>query len=175
MSKKKQISDHNATESHYGRARTLPSEPLSLLLASRGVRLTSKRKALLKILENSDQHLDAAGLLKTAQQHMKIDRATVYRTIDLLKREGLIDELDLMHLRGEMHYYEARTDKEHFHFACFGCGKIEEVSTPLFDELLHQVAKDGGFQIEAARLEIGGYCSVCAGKEKKRPKLAEQK
>jgi Fe2+ or Zn2+ uptake regulation protein len=175
MSKAEQISTNNATESHYSRTKTLSSEPLSMRLASRGVRLTSKRKALLKILENADQHLDAAGLLKAAQQHMEIDRATVYRTIDLLKREGLIDELDLMHLRGEMHYYEARTDKEHFHFACFGCGKIEEVSTPLFDELLHRVAKDGGFQIEAARLEIGGYCSVCAGKEKKKPRPAEQK
>ncbi len=32
--------------------------------------------------------------------------STVYRTIDLLKKQGLIDELDLLHLRGDRHYYE---------------------------------------------------------------------
>jgi Fe2+ or Zn2+ uptake regulation protein len=44
-----------------------------------------------------------------------VDRSTVYRTLDLLKRQGLIDEFDLMHLNGEGHYYEPcalRTSKE---------------------------------------------------------------
>jgi Fur family ferric uptake transcriptional regulator len=167
MNVQSQIRSDNATESHYQRIRTTPSQALSERLAGRGVRLTTKRKTLLKILEEADQHLDAASLLKAAQQHMEIDRATVYRTLDLLKREGLIDELDLMHLRGEMHYYEARTGKEHFHLACLECGRIEEVSMPIFDELKRQVSKDRGFQIETARLEIGGYCPECAAKIKK--------
>ncbi len=171
MSVKSSIRSDNATQSHYRRVHTAPSQPLSERLAGRGVRLTSKRRTLLKILEDADQHLDAAGLLKAAKQHMKIDRATVYRTLDLLKREGLIDELDLMHLRGEMHYYEARTGKEHFHLACFGCGRIEEVSMPLLEQLKGQVCRERKFQIETARLEIGGYCSDCSERFKKKKGL----
>jgi Fur family ferric uptake transcriptional regulator len=156
------IRPQNATESHYQRQRAVLSQPLCERLAARGVRLTSRRRALLKILEEADRHLDAAALLEVAQQQMEIDRATVYRTLELFKREGLIDELDLMHLRGEMHYYEVRTAKEHFHFACFGCGRVEEIATPLFEQLKQEVGREKGFTIQTARLEIGGYCAECA-------------
>jgi Fur family transcriptional regulator, ferric uptake regulator len=154
----------NATESHYPRTRNKARERLSESLAARGVRLTPRRRALLEILEEANRHLDAAGLLAAAKQRMRIDRATVYRTLDLLKKEGLVDELDLMHLRGEMHYYEPRTGDEHFHLACFGCGRIEEISTPLFEQLKLSVGRQKGFAIQTARLEIGGYCSDCAAK-----------
>jgi len=166
----------DATESHYQRTRAVPTQPLSERLAARGVRLTLRRRALLKILEEADRHLDAAALLEVAQKQMEIDRATVYRTLDLFKREGLIDELDLMHLRGEMHYYEVRTGKEHFHLACFGCGRIEEISTPLFEQLKREVGKERGFTIQTARLEIGGYCAACAvsASERKGPETSEQ-
>ena len=157
----------NANESHYLRTRHPAQESLSLRLAACGVRLTPRRRALLEILEETNCHLDAAGLLEAAKQRMQMDRATVYRTLDLLKKLGLVDELDLMHLRGEMHYYEARTDKEHFHLACFGCGRIEEVSMPVFEQLKNEIGRSRGFQIETARLEIGGYCSDCAAKEKR--------
>lgn len=167
-------SPQNATESQYRRIRTAPARPLTERLAERGIRLTAKRRAILRILEEADQHLDAAGLLKEAQKQLDIDRATVYRTLDLLKRQGLIDELDLMHLRGEMHYYEARSDgQEHFHFVCFGCGRIEEVHAPLFAELKQQVAAQRRVQIEVARLEIGGYCEACAAKRAARKEADE--
>ncbi len=161
----------NATVSHYPRTRKKAREALSQRLVARGIRLTPRRRALLEILEETNCHLDAAGLLEAAKQRMRIDRATVYRTLELLKKQGLIDELDLMHLRGEMHYFEARTGEEHFHLACFGCGRIEEVSTPLFEQLKGLVGKEKGFAIQTARLEIGGYCSDCAAKgdKNKRP------
>jgi len=154
----------NATQSHYRRAVDTSELPITEKLRARGFRLTEKRKILLKILEEADHHLDAATLLERAKSRMGIDRATVYRTLDLLKKEGLVDELDLLHLRGGMHYYEARTDHEHFHLACFGCGQVEEVSTPLFEELKMQVARDKGFAVATTRLEIGGYCSACTAK-----------
>ncbi len=158
----------NATQSHYLRARNPAREPLSERLAAHGVRLTPRRRALLEILEESSRHLDAAGLLEAARQRMRIDRATVYRTLDLLKKAGLVDELDLMHLRGEMHYYEARTGNEHFHFACFGCGRITELASPLFEQLKQQVSQEQGVRIETTRLEIGGYCADCAAEASRR-------
>jgi Fur family ferric uptake transcriptional regulator len=49
----------------------------------------------------------------------RIDRSTVYRTIDMLKRRGLIDELDLMHIEGEKHYYEVKTNHDHCTWPAF--------------------------------------------------------
>src|SRR6185437_199119 len=46
------------------------------------------------------------------ERGVEVDRATVYRTVDMLKRHGLVDELDLMHLQGEKHYYEVRTRRD---------------------------------------------------------------
>lgn len=140
---------------------------LSAKFAEAGIRMTRQRRVLLEILDESDAHLDARTLCERAQKKIGVDRATVYRTLDLLKKNGLIDELDLMHLHGEMHYFEARTGSEHFHLACFGCGKITEVADEMFERLKKHVAEREGFQVQTARLEIGGYCSACAGKQGK--------
>src|ERR1700723_1552989 len=132
-------------------------------LASKGVRLTAQRRALIEVIQDADQHLDAASLLEPARQREPgIDRATVYRTIELLKKLRLVDELDLMHLQGEKHFYEVKTKREHVHLACFRCGRIEEFSSPLFEGLKAEISKQAGFTIRVTRLEVGGNCRACA-------------
>ncbi|HLH38648.1 MAG TPA: Fur family transcriptional regulator [Bryobacteraceae bacterium] len=131
-----------------------------------GVRLTAQRRALIEVIQEAKEHLDAASLLALARQREPgIDRATVYRTIELLKKLRLIDELDLMHLEGEKHYYEVKTRREHLHLACFRCGRIEEFSTALFEQLKDEIARQAGFAIRIARLEVGGNCRACAAAE----------
>ena len=83
---------------------------------------------------------------RARQVDPKIDRATVYRTLELLKRLGLIDELDLMHLNGEKHYYEVKTQKDHLHLACFHCGEIEELDSPTFQRLKREIAAQNDFE-----------------------------
>jgi len=141
-----------------------PFERRSLLdeLAAKGVRLTSQRRILIEIIQNADQHLDAASLLELARRsEPNIDRATVYRTIELLKRFRLIDELDLMHLQGEKHYYEVKTRRDHIHLACFSCGLIEEFTSSMFDQLKNEISRQAGFTIRVSRLEVGGLCRAC--------------
>lgn len=131
-------------------------------LALRGIRITGQRKILVETIQDSDRHLDAASLLQLARQRDKgINRATVYRTLELLKKLRLIDELDLMHLNGEKHFYEAKTNVDHVHLACFQCGRIEEFTSPLFERLKAEIAREKGFHIRVTRLEVGGRCSQC--------------
>jgi len=131
-------------------------------LTSKGVRLTAQRRVLVEIIQDATEHLDAAALLDEAQKReLSIDRATVYRTIDLLKKLRLVDELDLMHLNGEKHYYEVKTRRDHIHLACFQCGRIEEFASPMFEELKAEISHQKGFQIQVVRLEVGGWCSSC--------------
>lgn len=155
-------------------AKPCPFQRSSLLeeLESRGVRLTAQRRAVVEIIQEADRHLDAATLLELAQQKQtNIDRATVYRTLELLKKLRLIDELDLMHLKGEKHYYEVKTRREHVHLACFRCGRIEEVSSVLFERLKQQIAAHADFELQVSRLEIGGLCRNCRTKEPKRKEM----
>ena len=85
----------------------------------------------------------------------------MYRTIALLKDRGLIDELDLMHIEGEKHYYEAKTNRDHCHMACFRCGAIMEYTSSAFEKLKLEMAQQSGFQIRVVRLEVGGMCKQC--------------
>jgi Fur family ferric uptake transcriptional regulator len=136
--------------------------------SSTGLRLTNQRRVLLEVIQSANEHLDAVSLLRLARERdTSIDRATVYRTLDLLKKLRLVDELDLMHLNGEKHYYEARRDRDHIHLACFQCGKIEEFQNPLFERLKQEITQERGFQISVVRMEAGGRCSKCGQHPKK--------
>lgn len=131
-------------------------------LMSRGLRMTRQRRIILGIVETARQHLDASQILRKAHKlDAQIDRVTVYRTLSLLKRHGLVDELDLMHLQGEKHYYERRPQRDHIHMACLRCGKIAEFESDLFDRLKGQIQRECHFHIVVTRLEVGGYCSGC--------------
>ena len=88
---------------------------LQQTLAKKGIRLTRQRRVILQVMDDAEQHLDVDQILERAQ---KIDQGvhlvTVYRTIDLLKKHGLIDELDLLHLaRGSALLRDARAARSH--------------------------------------------------------------
>jgi Fur family transcriptional regulator, ferric uptake regulator len=137
---------------------------------AKGVRLTSQRRVLIETIQQADRHLDASALLTLARRKdPKIDRATVYRTIELLKSLGLIDELDLMHLNGEKHYYEVKTQRNHLHLACFGCGAIQEFASPTFERLKQEIAARNSFDVQVMRLEVGGLCKRCATQQASLP------
>ncbi len=140
----------------------MPSGYLERQLTDRGIRITRQRRAVLKIIENAERHLNAATILEMARrQDSGIDRVTVYRTLGLLKQHNLIDELDLLHIRGEGHYYEQRPKRQHLHLACLGCGQVTEFESAYFDKMKAQLAKEAGFNVAFARVEIGGYCERC--------------
>jgi len=131
-------------------------------LSRRGVRLTKQRRAILAVIETAQRHLDAAQILrKSIKLDAAIDRVTVYRTLGLLKRHGLIDELDLMHVKGDAHYYERKIGRDHLHMTCLRCGAVNEFESSLLERLKQTVQKECQFQVLIARLEMGGYCARC--------------
>jgi Fur family ferric uptake transcriptional regulator len=138
---------------------------LQQALGKRRIRLTRQRRVILQVMDDAEQHLDVDQILERAQ---KIDSGvalvTVYRTIDLLKKHGLIDELDLLHLRGDRHYYESHGPRDHIHVACLGCGKVREFESRLYEQLKQQIARDMNMKVTVSRTEVGGYCAECLGK-----------
>jgi Fur family transcriptional regulator, ferric uptake regulator len=144
---------------------------LQKTLREKGIRLTRQRRVILEVMDTAEQHLDVDQILARAQ---KMDPAvhlvTVYRTIDLLKKEGLIDELDLLHLRGDRHYYETHGPRDHIHVACLRCGKVREFESRLYEQLKEQIARDFEMQVTVSRTEVGGICNDCLVNEKKSPR-----
>ena len=141
-------------------------------LSARGIRLTRQRRVLLQVMETARRHLDAGEILERAKKmDAGITRVTVYRTIDLLKRQGLIDELDLLHLRGDRHFYESHGPRDHIHVACMGCGKVREFESRLYEQLKEQIARDFNMKVTISRTEVGGYCAECLAAH---PALAER-
>ncbi|MGB9235343.1 MAG: transcriptional repressor [Terriglobales bacterium] len=135
---------------------------LQMQLAGRGIRMTTQRRAILTVIETAAKHLDASQILRKAKRlDHSVDRSTVYRTLELLKRQGMVDELDLMHLKGEGHYYERKLGRDHIHMACLRCGKITEFVSETFESLKSQLERDCRFHIVVSRLEVGGYCAGC--------------
>ena len=151
-----------ATGRNYMQQLTVQRPSLVEGLASRGIRMTSQRRALVETIQSAERHLDAASLLEQARKRdPRINRATVYRTLELLKRLRLVDELDLMHLQGEKHFYEVKPEVDHVHLACFECGKVAEFTSPIFERLKTEIGRQKGFHIRTIRLEVGGRCSKC--------------
>jgi Fur family ferric uptake transcriptional regulator len=146
---------------------------LQQTLSQRGIRMTRQRRVILQVMDDAEQHLDVDQILARAQ---KIDSGvhlvTVYRTIDLLKKQGLIDELDLLHLRGDRHYYESHGPRDHIHVACLRCGKVREFESRLYEQLKEQIARDFQMQVTISRTEVGGYCADCLATQPRPKKSA---
>ena len=136
-------------------------------LREHGLRLTRQRKIIADVLQEAGEHLDAPEVLRRAQNQMPgLHLATVYRALESLKKLGIIDELDLMHVNGHGHFYEARTNKDHMHFTCQRCRAVFEIQDELFEKLKSQIERSHGFTLRVARLELGGLCMRCAAKAK---------
>ena len=142
-----------------------PEEKLIDRMKAKGIRLTGQRRVLADLLENATEHLDAEQVYQRAKvKDRSIHRATVYRTLNKLKKLGLVDELDLMHVSGERHYYEIRPSTLHIHLVCTVCKGVDEPSESFWEDLKRRVKSDSGFQPEVVRIEMAGICLACQRK-----------
>jgi len=113
-----------ATPSH--RASTASASTLRKPLAispssgERGIRLTRQRRVILQVMDDAEQHLDVDQILARAKSiDPGVHLVTVYRTIELLKKERLIDETGFAASSRDRHYYETHGPRDHIHVACF--------------------------------------------------------
>ena len=138
---------------------------LTQALSERGIRMTRQRRVILQVMDDAEQHLDVDQIFERAQRvDPEVHLVTVYRTVDLLKKHGLIDELDLLHLRGDRHYYETHGPRDHIHVACLKCGKVREFESRLYEQLKSQIERDFAMKVTVSRTEVGGYCAECLAK-----------
>jgi Fur family ferric uptake transcriptional regulator len=124
--------------------------------------LTTQRRLLLELLRDAEGHIDAKELYRRASaRDESIGPATVYRSLNLFKELGLVEERRLGKVRC---YYEIKQSPEHQHLVCQGCGKIIEFQNPLIGQLIKAVRREHGFKVTKAELYLEGYCPECEEK-----------
>ncbi len=123
-------------------------------LRDTGVRVTRQREALLKVLSEASDHPDAAELHRRARTlDDSLSLATVYRTLSVLEREGVVLRLALENGGAR---YEVADALHHDHIVDIDTGVITEFRSEKLEELQRQIAAELGYEIVHHRMEL--YC-----------------
>lgn len=128
-------------------------------LGEMGYRLTPQRMLVLKAIENSANHISAEEIYgQVVEVYSHVNISTVYRTLDLLKRLGLVTETDLG--GGRVRYHPA--DKgHHHHLVCQECGKVIELDDFVLVPLKNTLYNEYDFDADLKHLGIFGRCGRC--------------
>ncbi|HHY40838.1 MAG TPA: transcriptional repressor [Syntrophaceticus sp.] len=134
-------------------------------IENQNFRLTPQREAVLKVLfQEKDRHLTSYELYNKAKKICpEIGLATVYRTLELLLKLGLIS--DVKFDKGLTHYELRDTeDDNHHHLICKKCGRQLEIVGAIPEKLLDLIGSETGFQIIDYSCLFHGYCKQCREK-----------
>jgi Fur family ferric uptake transcriptional regulator len=132
-------------------------------LQQQGLKLTSERIALVREIFSTHYHFEADELLfKMKEKAVKISRATVYRTLELLVKSGMVRRVHL----GEDHYhYEHVTGNSHHdHLICTTCGGIIEFHDEELEQRQLAICARKKFTPTFHNLQILGVCDSCTRK-----------
>ncbi|WP_049783401.1 Fur family transcriptional regulator [Mahella australiensis] len=116
--------------------------------------------AIYEMLRGTKQHPSAEMIYKTLENdYPTMSLATVYKTIDILKDAGLIQELKDMTSTGR---YDANT-APHPHIICIKCNKVDDLDLDISfdDELLHKAKEASGYDVLYSQVYFYGYCPDC--------------
>lgn len=129
-------------------------------LHKEGLRYTKQRQEIWNELRSSDEHRDAEEIFFALRKRgLKISRATVYRTIDVLVKNNLIDKLDIGDGRARFEYNDKYL--HHDHLICTGCGKIIEFNNNEIEELQNKIANQHNFKLLHHSHQLFGICKDC--------------
>lgn len=119
---------------------------------------TNHKMTLVNIFEtNKNRALSANNILSMVDG---INRATVYRQINSLLKEGIIRKT--YNPTTKSYQYQFSDDcSNHFHLTCTGCGKIIHLKCNEVEGFILHIFKSHGFNINYAKTSLVGLCKEC--------------
>jgi Fur family peroxide stress response transcriptional regulator len=128
-------------------------------LRNKGYKATPQRIAICRIALHSREHPTAQSIYNDVKKvHPTVSLATVYKTLQVLRDLGLIQELNLPQV-------QARFDpclKPHVNLICQQCGKIEDLDDPTAREISGRVSTATKFKPNGQRIDVYGICQKCS-------------
>jgi Fur family ferric uptake transcriptional regulator len=135
-------------------------EPFRAYLREHNLPVTAQRLAIADVVLASDRHLSVEEVAKELEERgAAAGTATVYRTLEVLVRSGLVVERDFG--EGFRRYEPARGIPNHEHLLCTVCGHVTEFRDERLDRMTTLMAESHQFARSRHRLVIYGTCLTC--------------
>ena len=144
-------------------AQSPPRDELEAIarLRAHGGRLTPSRRELVRHFFDHDTTITVDELVALFPF---FDPATLYRTVNVLERTGIIEHIHLGH--GAATYRRAGADT--VTVVCRHCGGAIEVARRDFRTLATKIHDRHGFTIDLGHFAITGTCAECADRSSAR-------
>ncbi|HMK60819.1 MAG TPA: transcriptional repressor [Dissulfurispiraceae bacterium] len=124
-----------------------------------GLKMTPQRLSIISFLEGNKDHPTAEDIYKKiSKKFPTISLATVYKTLETLKRHGVINEITIDPNR---RHFDPNLQRHH-HLICSRCRKIADLDID-FDLVLPEDTRKG-FDIIGNHVEFYGLCIDCKKK-----------
>lgn len=145
-------------------------KPLEEILRATELKVTVPRLAVLSVLASSGSPMRIKDVEKQLREQCKeIDTVTIYRTIETLKKKGMVKRV---RLDDDAAYFELVDPERHYHhFTCYACGKCTRINRCVFPKYRPMLLRDFPefSEITDHEIEFFGTCTKCT---KKRPSSA---
>ena len=135
-------------------------------IRSQGFKLTLPRQLILDMLNKTKHHLSADEIyIFLRRRYPQIGLTTVYRTLEMLTRLGLINKFDFGDGRSR---YELKKEEHHHHLICKKCGKVIDCKefvdeeAALIKKIEESLSKKYSFKINFHRIYFYGICKECS-------------
>ena len=124
---------------------------------ARGLQLTPQRRRVLEILLDSHKAMGAYDILAVLKEEGHAAQPpVVYRALDFLSGVGCVHRIE--RLNAFVACTHPAEDHEPAFMICRGCNAVAETDAP---RPLDAAARDAGFTIETAVVEVEGLCPKC--------------
>lgn len=136
------------------RVRTVSPSRIESLCRDHGLRMTGQRRTIAQILSDAADHPDVEELYRRANAvDDRISLSTVYRTLKLLERKGILARHDFGAGRQR---YEPAPSEHHDHLIDIETGKVIEFHNEEIEKIQERVARELGFKLVGHRLQLFG-------------------
>lgn len=131
-------------------------------------RWTLPREAIMDLLSRTSKHMSAKEIYSSLlENYPGIGLTTVYRTLDLLSRIGLINKLDIGEGQSRYEFRSGEKKAHHHHLICSKCGKITDYNDFLDEEMKlikdaeKNMSKKYNFLVQDHNIAFYGLCEDC--------------
>jgi Fur family ferric uptake transcriptional regulator len=128
------------------------------MLRSRGLRVTRPRVAVLEVLSTGGHHDVDDIATKVRARLDSVSTQAVYDVLGALSRAGLARRIEPA---GSPARYEGRTNDNHHHVVCRGCGEIADVDCVVGEAPCLDPSSAHGFVVDEAEVTFWGLCPAC--------------
>ena len=130
-------------------------------LRDQGLPVTQQRESIAEVVFGSSRHLSVEDIeTQLRQRDERIGKATIYRTLEMLVKSGLVEEHDFGEgFKRYEHLFGQKPVREHL--VCTECGKVTEIHSSELVRVQEDQARRHGFQPARYRLQIYGLCATC--------------